>query len=69
MNPFEALENQIDQLTSRDSASLVEMRNLLLEIEEFISSEDYQSLSPDERSRLQAARKDLIDAHADTRKR
>ncbi len=60
MNPFEALENQIDQLTSRDSASLVEMRNLLLEIEEFISSEDYQSLSPDERSRLQAARKDLM---------
>ena len=34
--------------------------SLLLEVEEFINSPDYQSLSPDERNRLQLARKDLL---------
>jgi tetratricopeptide (TPR) repeat protein len=60
MNPFETLESQIEQIIGDDSASLVDRRNLLLEIEEFISSEDYQSLAPDERTRVQAARKELI---------
>jgi tetratricopeptide (TPR) repeat protein len=60
MNPFDALERQIEQLRNLESASLAERRNLLLEIEEFINSEDYQTLSPDERSRLQTARTDLI---------
>lgn len=60
MDPFDTLERQIEQVRSRDSADLVDKRNLLLEIEEFISSEDYQSLSLEERSRLQAARKDLM---------
>jgi len=60
MNPFDVLETQIEQLKNLSSASLAERRNLLLEIEEFINSEDYQALSPDERNRLQAARKDLI---------
>ena len=60
MNPFETLEKQIEQIINEDSTDLVEKRNLLLEVEEFISSEDYQALSPDERGRLQTARKDLI---------
>jgi tetratricopeptide (TPR) repeat protein len=60
MNSFDALEAQIDHLLDHDSASLIEKRNLLLEIEEFLSSEDYQALSPDERSRIQTARKDLL---------
>lgn len=60
MNPFETLESQIEQLNTRDSANLVEMRNLLLEIEEFISSDEYQTLSSEERGRLQTARTDLI---------
>ncbi len=60
MNPFDVLETQIEQLRNQTSASLTDRRNLLLEIEEFINSEDYQALSPDERNRLQTARKDLI---------
>jgi tetratricopeptide (TPR) repeat protein len=60
MSPFEALESQIEQLRSRDTVTLVEKRNLLLEVEEFINSPDYQALSPDERNRLQQARKELL---------
>jgi tetratricopeptide (TPR) repeat protein len=60
MSPFEALESQIEQLRSREKVTLVEKRNLLLEVEEFINSPDYQALSPDERNRLQQARKDLL---------
>lgn len=60
MSPFEALESQIEQLRSRETVTLVEKRNLLLEVEEFINSPEYQALSPDERNRLQQARKDLL---------
>lgn len=59
MNPFEALEGQIEQIRNSDSVSLLAIRNLLLEIEEFINSEAYQALSPEERNRLQTARKEL----------
>jgi tetratricopeptide (TPR) repeat protein len=61
MNAYNVLDRQIEQLLEHDSAGLVELRNLLLEIEEFISSGDYQELTADERSRLQAARKNLIE--------
>jgi tetratricopeptide (TPR) repeat protein len=60
MNPFDSIENQIKNLRQQDAVSLVEIRNLLLEIEEFIDSDDYQSLTPDQRARLQDARKELI---------
>ena len=60
MNSFDTLEAQIDQLLDHDSTSLIEKRNLLLEIEDFLNSEDYQDLSSEERSRLQTARKDLL---------
>ena len=60
MSQFEALEAQIEQLRSRENVTLVEKRHLLLEMEEFINSPDYQALSPDERNRLQLARKDLL---------
>ncbi len=60
MNPFDSLESQIENLRQQDSAGLVEIRNLLLEIEEFIDSEDYQSLAPAQRARLQDARTELI---------
>jgi tetratricopeptide (TPR) repeat protein len=60
MSPFEELERQIEHLRSRENATLVEKRHLLLEVEEFINSPDYQTLSPDERNRLQLARKDLL---------
>ncbi len=60
MSPFEELESQIEQLRRKPAASQGERRTLLLEIEEFVSSADYQSLSADERQRIQAARKELI---------
>jgi len=62
MNLLDQLESQIEQLSKRETASLVERRNLLLEIDEFLGSSDYQALSPEQRSRLQAARKDLVAA-------
>ena len=60
MSPFTSLENEIENLKQQESVSLVEIRNLLLEIEEFIDSDEYQALAPDERLRLQDARKELI---------
>jgi tetratricopeptide (TPR) repeat protein len=60
MNPNDALNRQIDELLSREDASPAELRNLMLEIEEFISSDEYSALKPEERSQLQSARKDLL---------
>jgi tetratricopeptide (TPR) repeat protein len=60
MSSFEALERQITQLLENKTASLVEMRNLLLEVDELINSPDYPALSADERSRVQSARKELL---------
>jgi tetratricopeptide (TPR) repeat protein len=60
MKPFDSLEHQLENLRQQNSASLVEIRNLLLEVEEFIDSDDYRTLAPDERLRLQDARKELI---------
>ena len=60
MDQFGELDRQIDQLMERETASLAELRNLLLEIEEFINSEHYQSLSIEERNRLQTARKEVV---------
>ena len=60
MNPNDALNRQIDELLSREDAGPAELRNLILEIEEFISSDEYSALKPEERSQLQSARKDLL---------
>ena len=60
MNPFDSLERQINQLYQQDSLSPAEIRNLLLEIEEFIESGAYQSLTPDQRVWLQESRKEFI---------
>jgi tetratricopeptide (TPR) repeat protein len=62
MNPFEELAQQIQQLRQRSAPSQVDQRNLLLEIEEFINSENYQAISSDERNLLQTARNELITA-------
>ena len=60
MNPFEELAQQIQQYRDRGSSSQVDRRNLLLEIEEFINSENYQALSSDDRNLLQTSRSELI---------
>ena len=60
MNSFDSLELQIEALRQKNSATLVEVRNLLLEVEEYIDSDEYGALAPDARLRLQDARKELI---------
>ena len=60
MSLFDELNRQIEQLRNRESVTLVDLRNLLLEIEEFLSSQDYQALPPEQRSQIQSGRKELI---------
>ncbi len=60
MNLNDALNRQINELLNRENASPAELRNLMLEIEEFISSDEYSALKPEERSQLQSVRKDLL---------
>ena len=60
MNSLDTLEKQIEQMRTQDTASLAELRSLLLEIEEFIHSQDYPSLSSDQRNQIQAARKEIM---------
>jgi tetratricopeptide (TPR) repeat protein len=60
MNLFEALTQQVQELIRRDSASLTELRNLLLELDELINSDEYAALSPEQRASLQSDRKNLL---------
>jgi tetratricopeptide (TPR) repeat protein len=60
MNLFEALTQQVQELIKRDSASLTELRNLLLELDELINSDEYAALSPEQRASLQSDRKNLL---------
>ncbi len=60
MNSFDLLLQQYQELQDSPSASVVDLRHLLLDIEELVSSPDYQTLAPDQRSTLQAARKELM---------
>ena len=60
MNSFNEIEKRYQELQDYPSASLVDLRHLLLDIEELVSSPDYQTLALDQRSTLQAARKELM---------
>ena len=60
MNPLDTLEKQIEQIRAQDTASLAELRSLLLEIEEFIHSQDYPALTSEQRNHIQAARKEIM---------
>jgi tetratricopeptide (TPR) repeat protein len=60
MNSFDEIEKQYQELQDRSSASVVDLRHLLLDIEELVSSPDYQTLALDQRSTLQARRKELM---------
>ena len=51
MDQFDQLERQIADIIEREAVSLAELRNLLLEIDEFINSDPYHALSIEERSR------------------
>ena len=61
MNHTDALSRQIQEITARDSVSLTELRNLLLEVDELINSAEYAALPPEARARLQADHKKLLE--------
>jgi tetratricopeptide (TPR) repeat protein len=57
---FDLIEKQYLELQNSPTASVVDLRHLLLDIEELVSSPDYQNLTLDQKSRLQSARKELL---------
>src|SRR4030065_2266670 len=60
MNSFYEIEKQYQGLQDHSDTSLVDLRHLLLDIEELVSSADYQTLALDQRRTLQARRKELM---------
>jgi tetratricopeptide (TPR) repeat protein len=59
MTRVETFENRINDLLIQEAPPLADLRRLMLEIDEYVNSPDYQNLAIDERSRLQSIRKDL----------
>ena len=59
MTSFEAIESKIEALLNQESLTVAELRQVLLEIEELISADEFQTLSPEQRSSLQSARRDF----------
>ncbi len=60
MNSFDEIEKQYQELLANLSASVVDLRHLLLEIEDLVNSPDYQTLALEQRNSLQAERKELM---------
>ena len=59
MTQFEFLEERLERVKNESDPNLIEMRKLMLEIEELIDSQAYGALSTDERNKLQSERKAL----------
>jgi len=59
MSRVETFENRVNDLLVQENPALADMRRVMLEIDDYLNSAEYPSLSVDERSRLQSARKDL----------
>ena len=59
MTIIETLENNVDTLLKQETPALVELRKALLEIEDFISSSEYQDVQPEDQKRVQVFRKEL----------
>jgi tetratricopeptide (TPR) repeat protein len=57
---FDLIERQFRELQDNPTAGVVDLRHLLLDIEELVSSSDYQNLALDQRNSLQVARKELL---------
>lgn len=60
MHLFDLIEKQYQELAEAPTANVVDLRHLLLDIEELVSSPDYPDLSLDQRSTIQARRKELL---------
>jgi tetratricopeptide (TPR) repeat protein len=59
MVQFDLLIQKTEQTLSREETSPVDLRKLVLEIDDLLNSEDYKDLSNEQRDRLQSARKEL----------
>ncbi len=59
MSRIETFEHRVNELLIQDSPLLADLRRLMLEIDDYINSSEYQNSNVDERSRMQSARKDL----------
>jgi hypothetical protein len=59
MNRFEEITTALEQLNELESVDLVDLRKLMIEIEEFVNSEQYSDLSVEQRGQIQEARKTL----------
>lgn len=62
MTQLNTLESQFEQLRSQEKPSLVELRKLMLEVEDFLNSPEYQELEIGDRNRVQAVRKELLES-------
>jgi tetratricopeptide (TPR) repeat protein len=59
MNSFEQINSALEQLNEQEGVDLVDLRKMMIEIEEFVNSDQYNSLSIDQRGQIQEARKTL----------
>lgn len=59
MTELDALENEINDLLSSETASVADLRRAMLELDDFMNSPVYQELDIEGRARLQSLRRDL----------
>ncbi len=59
MSDLETLEGKTTLLLSQEEATPADLRKLMLEVDDFINSPDFQALEMDVRGRAQALRRDL----------
>jgi tetratricopeptide (TPR) repeat protein len=59
MNQFDLLVQKTEQALTQEEATPVDLRKLVLEIDDLLNSEEYKDLSTEQRDRLQSARQEL----------
>lgn len=59
MSDFENLKDQIQPLLDQQNPPLAELRKAMLEIEDFMASDDFPGLAPEDRTLAQDLRRDL----------
>jgi tetratricopeptide (TPR) repeat protein len=59
MNRFEEINAALEQLKEQESVDLVDLRKIMIEIEEFVNSDQYSILSIEQRGQIQEERKVL----------
>lgn len=59
MSDFDQIKEKFNLLNSRDSVGLIELRDLMLDVEELMNSDKYQALSVEDRTQMQNLRRDL----------